>query len=111
MLVFIPYLGMITGLTLATLAAVMQFTEFSSVLWVWAAFAAGQLLEGTLITPWLVGERIGLHPLAVIFALLALGQVFGFFGVLLALPLSAILLVGLRHGKASYLSSSMYRKP
>ena len=49
--------------------------------------------------------------LAVIFALLALGQVFGFFGVLLALPLSAILLVGLRHGKASYLSSSMYRKP
>ena len=111
MLVFIPYLGMITGLTLATLAAAMQFTEFSSVLWVWAAFAAGQLLEGTLITPWLVGERIGLHPLAVIFALLAAGQVFGFFGVLLALPLSATLLVGLRHGKASYLSSSMYRKP
>jgi predicted PurR-regulated permease PerM len=110
MLVFIPYLGMIIGLLLATLAAVMQFTEFSSVLWVWAVFGAGQLLEGTLVTPWLVGERIGLHPLAVIFALLAFGQLFGFFGVLLALPLSAILLVGLRHGKKGYLRSGMYHK-
>ncbi|MFA6970634.1 MAG: AI-2E family transporter [Gallionella sp.] len=110
MLVFIPYLGMIIGLLLATLAAVMQFTEFSSVLWVWAVFAAGQMLEGMLITPWLVGERIGLHPLAVIFSLLAFGQLFGFFGILLALPLSAILLVALRHGQRWYLSSRMYRK-
>lgn len=110
MLVFIPYLGMITGLLLATLAAAMQFTQFSDLLWVWAVFGAGQMLEGTLVTPWLVGERIGLHPLAVIFALLAFGQLFGFFGVLLALPMSAILLVGLRHGKLWYLSSRMYRK-
>lgn len=109
MLVFIPYLGMIIGLLLATLAAVMQFTSFSDILWVWAVFGAGQLLEGTLVTPWLVGERIGLHPLAVIFALLAFGQLFGFFGILLALPMSAILLVALRHGKAWYLSSGMYR--
>ena len=109
-LVFIPYLGMIIGLLLATLAAVMQFTEFSSVLWVWVVFAAGQLLEGKLVTPWLVGERIGLHPLLVIFALLAFGQLFGFFGILLALPMSAILLVGLRHGKTWYLSSRMYQK-
>ena len=109
-LVFIPYLGMIIGLLLATLAAVMQFTEFSSVLWVWVVFGAGQLLEGTLVTPWLVGERIGLHPLLVIFALLAFGQLFGFFGILLALPMSAILLVGLRHGKTWYLSSRMYQK-
>ncbi len=111
MLVFVPYLGMIAGLTLATLAAVMQFTEFGSVLWVWAVFGAGQLLEGMVVTPRLVGERVGLHPLAVIFALLAFGQLFGFFGVLLALPLSAILLVVLRHSKAAYLASSMYRKP
>lgn len=111
MLVFIPYLGMIIGLLLATLAAVMQFTELTSVLWVWAVFGAGQLLEGTLVTPWLVGERIGLHPLAVIFALLAFGQLFGFFGILLALPMSAILLVGLRHAMKWYLSSPMYRKP
>jgi predicted PurR-regulated permease PerM len=111
MLVFIPYLGMIIGLLLATLAAVMQFTEFTSVIWVWAVFGAGQLLEGTLVTPWLVGERIGLHPLAVIFALLAFGQLFGFFGILLALPMSAILLVGLRHAIRWYLSSHMYNKP
>ncbi|MDO8703351.1 MAG: AI-2E family transporter [Sulfuricaulis sp.] len=111
MLVFVPYLGMILGLSLATLAAVMQFPSFGGVLWVWVAFGAGQLLEGMAVTPWLVGDRIGLHPLAVIFALLAFGQMFGFFGLLLALPLSAILLVALRHGKGWYLASEMYRKP
>lgn len=111
MLVFVPYLGMLIGLSLATLVAVMQFPSFSGVLWVWGVFGAGQLIEGMVVTPWLVGERVGLHPLAVIFALLAFGQVFGFFGLLLALPLSAILLVALRHGKAWYLASSMYRQP
>lgn len=110
MLVFIPYVGMVTGLVLATLAAVAQFTSFGSVLLVWAVFGAGQLLEGMVITPRLVGERIGLHPLAVIFALLAFGQMFGFFGVLLALPLSAVLLVGLRHARGSYLASDLYRQ-
>jgi predicted PurR-regulated permease PerM len=109
MLVFVPYLGMLVGLALATLAAVMQFTSLSDVVWVLAVFALGQLLEGMAVTPRLVGERVGLHPLAVIFALLAFGQLMGFFGVLLALPLSAILLVALRHAKAWYLSSSMYR--
>ena len=111
MLVFIPYLGMIVGLTLATLAALMQFPNASDVLWVWGVFSIGQLLEGMVVTPWLVGERVGLHPLVVIFALLAFGSLFGFFGILLALPLSAILLVALRHGKVWYLSSDMYRKP
>lgn len=110
MLVFIPYLGMITGLLLATLVAAMQFDAFSDLLWVWGAFGAGQLAEGMLVTPWLVGDRIGLHPLAVIFALLAFGQLFGFFGILLALPLSAALLVGLRHAGRWYLASPMYRK-
>ncbi|MDD4977573.1 MAG: AI-2E family transporter [Gallionella sp.] len=111
MLVFVPYLGMLVGLALATLAAVMQFTSLSDVVWVWAVFALGQVLEGMVVTPRLVGERVGLHPLAVIFALMAFGQLMGFFGILLALPLSAILLVGLRHGKLWYLSSSMYRAP
>lgn len=110
MLVFVPYLGMITGLVLATLAAAMQFPDFNGVLLVWVAFGAGQLLEGMVVTPLLVGKRVGLHPLAVIFALLAFGQLFGFFGVLLALPLAAILLVALRYGKAWYLTSQMYRK-
>jgi len=97
-------------LILATLAAAMQFTELSNVVLVWAVFGAGQLIEGMVITPWLVGERIGLHPLAVIFALLAFGQLFGFFGLLLALPLSAILLVALRYARAWYLASTMYQK-
>lgn len=110
MLVFIPYVGMVTGLLLATLASAAEFTSFGSVLLVWGVFGAGHLLESMVITPRLVGERIGLHPLAVIFALLAFGQMFGFFGVLLALPLSAILLVCLRHAKAWYFSSSLYRE-
>jgi predicted PurR-regulated permease PerM len=111
MLVFVPYLGMMLGLLLATLVALMQFGFGSDLLLVWAVFGAGQLLEGMVITPWLVGERIGLHPLAVIFALLAFGQLFGFFGLLLALPLAAVLLVLLRHLCEQYLSSTMYLKP
>jgi predicted PurR-regulated permease PerM len=108
MLVFVPYLGMVLGLSLATLAAAMQFSALADVVWVWAVFGSGQLLEGMVVTPRLVGERVGLHPLAVIFALLAFGQLLGFVGVLLALPLSAILLVALRHLKAWYVSSELY---
>jgi predicted PurR-regulated permease PerM len=109
MLVFIPYLGAILGLVLASLVALTQFEHFSGILLVWGVIAAGQLLEGMVVTPKLVGERIGLHPLVVVFALLAFGQLFGFFGVLLALPISAVLLVGLRHFKGWYLSSALYR--
>jgi predicted PurR-regulated permease PerM len=107
-LVFIPYIGMMTGLTLATLAASMQFTSLSNVMIVWAVFGAGQLIEGMFVTPRLVGERVGLHPLVVIFSLLAFGQLFGFFGVLLALPLAAIVLVTLRHVRTWYFTSTMY---
>jgi predicted PurR-regulated permease PerM len=109
LLVFVPYLGMATGLTLATLVAVTQFGDFDGVFWVWCVFGAGQLLEGFVVTPRLVGERIGLHPLVVVFALMAFGQLFGFFGVLLALPLSAMMLVALRHLKGWYLSSTFYQ--
>ncbi|MBL8515764.1 MAG: AI-2E family transporter [Betaproteobacteria bacterium] len=108
-LVFVPYLGSITGFLLATLAALMQFQGVQGVVWVWVVFAIGQMLEGMVVTPWLVGDRVGLHPVAVIFALLAFGQVFGFFGVLLALPASAALLVGLRHLRQRYQSSGLYR--
>ena len=110
MLVFVPYVGMLTGLALATVVALMQFPSVSGVIPVWIVFGIGQALEGTLVTPLLVGKRIGLHPVAVIFALLAFGQIFGFFGVLLALPASAALLVGLRHLGAQYLNSSLYKK-
>ena len=110
MLVFVPYVGMLTGLLLATLVALMQFPSVSGVIPVWIVMAVGQTLEGMLVTPLLVGKRIGLHPLAVIFALLAFGQIFGFFGVLLALPASAALLVGLRHLGSQYLDSSLYKQ-
>jgi predicted PurR-regulated permease PerM len=108
-LVFVPYLGSITGFLLATVAALMQFQGLHGVIWVWAVFGVGQMLEGMVVTPWLVGDRVGLHPVAVIFALLAFGQLFGFFGVLLALPASAALLVGLRHLRQRYQSSGLYR--
>jgi predicted PurR-regulated permease PerM len=74
-------------------------------------FGAGQLLESFWLTPKWVGERIGLHPLAVIFALLALGQLFGFVGVLVALPASAVILVALRRVRDQYFESTIYQGP
>jgi predicted PurR-regulated permease PerM len=74
-------------------------------------FGLGQLLESFWLTPKWVGERIGLHPLAVIFALLAFGQIFGFVGVLVALPASAVILVGLRRARLQYFESQIYRGP
>jgi predicted PurR-regulated permease PerM len=106
--VLVPYVGITIGLFLATAAALLQFDSFMGVLWVWVAIGIGQAIEGTTVTPFVVGRRIGLHPVAVIFALLAFGQVFGFFGVLLALPASAVLLVGLRHLRAAYVASPLF---
>ena len=107
-LVFVPYLGLGIGLVLATLAALIQFQGWSGLLPVWIVFGIAQLLESMVITPWLVGNRTGLHPVVVIFALLAFGQLFGFVGLLLALPASAVLLVWLRHVRKQYLNSSLY---
>lgn len=106
---FVPYLGVIIGVVLATLTGLLQFQELQPLFWVWVVFAAGNLVEGYVLVPWLVGDRIGLHPVAVLFALLAFGTLFGFFGVLLALPVSAALLVWLRHLRGDYLASGMYR--
>jgi predicted PurR-regulated permease PerM len=111
LLVIVPYVGAFTGILLGLIAAAMQFGSLAGVAWVALAFASGQALEGWVVTPMLVGERIGLHPVAVIFALLAFGQVFGFFGVLLALPASAALLVTLRHLQGAYLAGPLYRGP
>ena len=98
--VFVPYIGFAIGLLLASLASILQFAAGAgleyAVLVVAVVYGIGQLLESFILVPRLVGERIGLHPLAVIFALMAFGQLFGFVGVLLALPLSALLLVALR---------------
>ena len=109
LLVFIPYVGFGLGLVLGILAALLQWHGWPGFLAVLAVYGIGQLLESYVLVPWLVGDRIGLHPLAVIFALLAFGQLFGFAGVLLALPASAALLVGLRHLRAAYLNSPVYR--
>ena len=111
LLVFVPFVGSATGFVLATIAAFLQFGNLADVGWVWLAIGIGQALEGMAVTPLLVGERIGLHPVAVIFALLAFGQIFGFFGVLLALPASAALLVALRHLKGAYLAGPLYGEP
>lgn len=109
LLIFIPYVGYTLGLALAVLVALLQFEGFGPLIGVAVVYGFGQVLEGFVLTPWLVGNRIGLHPLAVIFALLAFGQLFGFFGILLALPASAALLVALREISASYLNSRFYR--
>jgi predicted PurR-regulated permease PerM len=108
LLVFIPYLGFSLGLALAVIAAVLQFSDWSGLVAVVIIYGCGQLFESFFLTPRLVGERIGLNPLAVIFALLAFGQLFGFVGVLLALPASAILMVAFRHLRRHYLASSFY---
>ncbi len=106
--VFIPYLGFGLGLVLAVLAGLLQFASGKALVMVAVVYGAGQIVEGFYLTPRLVGERIGLHPLAVIFALLAFGQVFGFVGVLIALPASAVLLVAIRRMRASYVASPLY---
>ena len=107
---FVPYLGIAMGITLAMLVAALQFTSLGQFIPVLLVFGLGQVVEGTILTPKLVGDRIGLHPVVIIFALLAGGQLFGFTGVLLALPVSAAIAVGLRHTKKSYLNSDAYLK-
>jgi predicted PurR-regulated permease PerM len=111
--IFVPYVGFGIGLILATLAGFLEFATtaagpWRAVLMVAVVYGSGQIVEGFFLTPRLVGERIGLHPLAVIFALLMFGQLFGFVGVLVALPASAVLLVAIRRTRASYLASKLY---
>jgi predicted PurR-regulated permease PerM len=107
--IFIPYLGFGLGLVLALLAGVLQFGSWYGVAAVALIYGIGQVGESLFLTPRLVGERIGLNPLAVIFALLAFGHLFGFIGVLVALPLSALLLVALRRAQGAYLASRLYQ--
>lgn len=103
-------MGFGLGLVLALLAGLLQFASAQAVVMVAVVYGLGQLLESFVLTPRLVGERIGLHPLAVILALMAFGQVLGFVGVLMALPASAVLLVGLRRLRHQYLQSDLYQK-
>ncbi|HKK13998.1 MAG TPA: AI-2E family transporter [Gammaproteobacteria bacterium] len=105
---FVPYLGFIVGIATAGVAAYGQFHALVPVLYVLAVFGVGQVLESMVLTPWLVGDRIGLHPVAVMFAVLAGGQLFGFFGVLLALPVASVIMVLVRDAHRRYLDSGLY---
>lgn len=109
-LVFIPYFGFILGSVLATLAAILQYGDMLHIGGVWLVFIIGQVLESFLITPKLVGDRIGLSPFTVVFALFAFGKLFGFMGMLMALPLSAVCLVTVRTLMHYYYSSNFYLK-
>ncbi len=110
LLSFVPYLGFLTGLVAAGIGAWVQFQDAHMLLWVAALFGFGQALEGLVLTPRLVGERTGLHPVAVIFAVMAGGQLFGFTGVLLALPVAAVLKVWLRHLHEYYVPPAPTRR-
>jgi predicted PurR-regulated permease PerM len=110
LMIVIPYIGIALGLSLAVISALLQFGPNSEVIGVLVIFGIGQFLEGFFLTPRLVGERIGLHPVAVLFALLLFGKLFGFFGVLLALPISAVSLVLVKYLWSVYTESSWYQK-
>ncbi|HKL62406.1 MAG TPA: AI-2E family transporter, partial [Woeseiaceae bacterium] len=101
---FVPYLGFIFGIALAGLTAVNEPNALLMLLGVVVVFSVGQFIEGSVLTPKLVGDRIGLHPVVVIFAVMAFGQLFGFFGVLLALPAAAVLSVLARFAYRSYVA-------
>jgi len=108
LLSFVPYLGFITGFAGAVIASLVQHGDWTHLLMVVGVFVVGQLLEGYVLVPRLVGEKIGLHPVAVIFAVLAGGYLFGFLGVLLALPAASVILVLLRYLAQRYRQSDLY---
>lgn len=105
---FVPYLGTITGVFVAGIVTLLQYHDLMHLFYVALVFGFGQLCEGMFLSPMLVGDRIGLHPVAVIFAVMAGGQLFGFFGILIALPAAAMVTVVMRHVCERYLESSFY---
>jgi len=111
LLSFIPYMGLVVGIVVAGIAVMLQTQDPTNLIWVSMVFVIAQAIEGTVLTPLLVGDRIGLHPVAVIFSVLAGGQLFGFFGILLALPVFAVIAVILRHFRKTYKDSHLYGAP
>jgi predicted PurR-regulated permease PerM len=105
---FVPYLGPATGVVLGVVAGTVQFGDWPHVAMILAVFGIGQAVESYWLTPKLVGDRIGLHPVAVIFAIMAGGQLFGFLGVLLALPVAAVANVLLGYAHERYTHSRLY---
>ena len=110
LIAFVPYFGMLVGFVTGVGVAIAQFGELQPVILVAAVFVVGQFLEGNFVTPKLVGDKIGLHPVWILFALLAGGAVFGFTGILLAIPAAAVIGVLSRFGISQYLRSATYLK-
>jgi len=109
LITFVPYIGSMTGLMLAASVAVAQFwPDWKRIAIVIAVFLVGQFLEGNVISPKFVGEKVGLHPVWLIFAMFAFGYLFGFVGLLIAVPLAAAIAVLFRFGLRQYLASPFY---
>lgn len=106
---FVPYMGAIVGMAMGVIAAVVQYQDVFHVAMVMVVFVIGQSLEGYVLVPKLVGDSIGLHPVAVMFAILAGGELFGFVGVLVALPVAAVVMVVLRYLYERYTASELYQ--
>ncbi|MBA59545.1 MAG: hypothetical protein CMQ40_10295 [Gammaproteobacteria bacterium] len=104
----IPYLGFVLGFVGAAIAALIQFNELYYIVYIAVIFLIAQGVESMILTPWLVGDKIGLHPLAVIFSLMLGGFLFGLVGVLLALPFAAVAMVIIRHFHLIYVDSEIY---
>ncbi|MEQ1789958.1 MAG: AI-2E family transporter [Rickettsiales bacterium] len=107
-LVILPYVGLMFGMGIGLIVAFFQFGDLNGVLQVLAVFVIGQILEGNFVTPKLVGEKVGLHPAWVIFGLLAGAALFGFVGMLIAVPVTAIIGVLIRFALSRYLNSNYY---
>ncbi len=105
---FIPYVGSITGFIISVLLGIVQFSTLTPVMWIIGVFSLGQFLEGNFLTPKLVGGNVGLHPVWVMFALLAGGVLLGFLGLLIAVPFAAIIGVLIRHAIDNYKKSDIY---
>ncbi|HEX4855193.1 MAG TPA: AI-2E family transporter, partial [Limnobacter sp.] len=106
----VPYLGFTVALLVGLLTAALELQGFLPIFWVLGVFVAGQFLEGFILTPLVVGDKIGLSALAVIFALAFFGAIFGLVGVFIALPLAAICKVAYVHAFARYQQSQYYRQ-
>ncbi|WP_346798496.1 AI-2E family transporter [Halomonas sp. Bachu 37] len=107
----VPFLGFIVGIGVALVVAFFQYGTWWALLAVVAIFSFGQLMESVVLQPKLLGDKIGLHPVAVIFAVLAGGSLFGLTGVLLALPIAAVIVVLLKEVMERYKNSDLYDTP
>ena len=105
---FIPYVGSITGFAVSVLLALAQFNSWTGVAGVVGVFLTGQFLEGNFLTPKLVGDKVGLHPVWIMFSLLAGGVLLGFLGLMIAIPLAAVIAILLKHAIEKYKKSSLY---